>query len=141
MNPRGDLAMRFSFAALVDYWRARLHRIENLLACRPHFSWGLRLERRVISYCLHRYSDGPNASPPAAAAPLDAAGAERARKLWLREEAPSSPAQPPASAKPDAPQRETAVEEEATNPVSYLAIAAALFVLGLIVLIFVLEPM
>jgi hypothetical protein len=133
--------MNVSFTALIEYWRARLLRIESLLARKSRFSWGLRLERRVISYCLHRYSDGPNASPPAEAAPLDAAGAERARKLWVREEPPSTPAPPMESVKPDAPQRTITVEEVATNPISYPAIAAVLFVLGLIILIFVLEPM
>src|SRR5947207_15110257 len=85
--------MLFSFAALLDYWRVRLTRIENQLSMEPYDSWRLRLERRVISFCLHRHASGPAARPPSQAVPLDPAGAARSRRLWLRDKAlPEKPA-------------------------------------------------
>jgi hypothetical protein len=135
--------MRFTFATLVDFWRSRLLRINGLLAQRPHLSWGLRLERRIISYCLRRYSDAPYATPPSQAAELDAAGRERSRQLWLRRESLS----PPSEQRKNVHIEKSTVSSEkheigTFQPSSIIALALSLLILlGLIVLIFILEPM
>lgn len=75
------------FRTIIDLLRERLLQLRRQAAVDRHSGWKFLLEIRVVRYLLHRHADADYAEPPHAAEALDAESAQKARGVFLNDEA------------------------------------------------------
>jgi len=109
------------FRTIIDLLRERLLQLRRQAAADRHSGWKFLLEIRVVRYLLHRHADADYAEPPHAAEALDAESAQKARGVFLNDEARERLGLPvvrnsePVILLPIAPQPEHAVPRSLTG--------------------------